>query len=152
MTFKQAPFFEQVTINNAPFPNVYPLLASGTFSPDTFAITRTPSSTYVMQYNFNVQREVASKVVVTAAYVGARGVHLWREADFNIANSLNPPTNTLFPPVANPVRRNPNFGSIRFKVSDANSFSNSQQVSVRTKFGPGFTSHLSYTFANSIDD
>src|SRR6184192_2035966 len=78
----------------------------------------------VMQYNFNIQREFASNVVVTAAYVGARGVHLWREADFNIANSLNPPLDTLFPPVATPVRRNPNFGSIRFKVSDSNSFYN----------------------------
>src|SRR2546429_452287 len=152
MTFKQAPFFEQVTINNAPFPNVFPLLASGTFSPDTFSITRTPSPTYVMQYNFNVQRELASNVVVTAAYVGARGVHLWREADFNIANSLNPPLNTLFPPVATPLRRNPNFGSIRFKVSDSNSFYNALQLSVRTRFGRGFTSQLSYTFAKSIDD
>jgi outer membrane receptor protein involved in Fe transport len=152
MTFKQAPYFEQVTINNAPFPNVYPLLASGTFSPDTFAITRTPSPTYVMQYNFNVEREFASKVIVTAAYVGARGVHLWREADFNIANSLNPPIDTLFPPVSTPVRRNPNFGSIRFKVSDSNSFYNSLQLSVRTRLGHGFTSQLSYTFAKSIDD
>ena len=152
MTFKQAPFFEQVTINNAPFPNVFPLLASGTFSPDTFAITRTPSPTYVMQYNFNIQREFASNVVVTAAYVGARGVHLWREADFNIANSLNPPLDTLFPPVATPVRRNPNFGSIRFKVSDSNSFYNALQLSVRTRLGRGFTSQLSYTFAKSIDD
>src|SRR3989440_1479875 len=152
MTFKQAPFFEQVTINNAPFPNVFPLLASGTFSPDTFSITRTPSPTYVMQYNANVQREFASNVVVTAAYVGARGVHLWREADFNIANSLNPPLDTLFPPVATPLRRNPNFGSIRFKVSDSNSFYNALQLSVRTRFGRGFTSQLSYTFAKSIDD
>src|SRR3989454_1545366 len=152
MTFKQAPFFEQVTINNAPFPNVFPLLASGTFSPDTFSITRNPSPTYVMQYNFNVQREFASRVVVTAAYVGARGVHLWREADFNIATSLNPPIDTLFPAVATPVRRNPNFGSIRFKVSDSNSFYNALQLSVRTRLGPGFTSQLSYTFAKSIDD
>lgn len=152
MTFKQAPFFEQVTINLAPFPNVFPLLASGTFSPDTFSITRTPSPTYVMQYNFNVQREFASRVVVTAAYVGARGVHLWREADFNIANSLNPPIDTLFPAVATPVRRNPNFGSIRFKVSDSNSFYNALQLSVRTRLGRGFTSQWSYTFAKSIDD
>ncbi len=152
MTFKQAPFFEQVTINSAPFPNVYPLLASGTFSPDTFAITRTPSPTYVMQYNFNVQREFSSKVIVTAAYVGSRGVHLWREADFNIAIPLNPPLDTLFPPVATGVRRNPNFGSIRFKVSDSNSFYNALQLSVRSRLGRGFTSQLSYTFAKSIDD
>src|SRR3989440_6529635 len=60
MTFKHAPFFEQVTINQAPapnvlpFPNVFPILSSKTFSLDTFAITATPNPTYVMQYNFNV--------------------------------------------------------------------------------------------------
>src|SRR2546430_12196668 len=154
MTFKHAPFFEQVTINQAPapnvlpFPNVFPILSSKTFSLDTFAITATPSPTYVMQYNFNVQREVSSKMVVTAAYVGARGVHLWRESDFNIANSLNPPLNTLFPaiPISQVKRRNPNFGSIRFKVSDSNSFYNSLQLNVQTRLGSGFTGQLSYTF------
>src|SRR5712692_9163029 len=160
MTFKHAPFFEQVTINQAPapnvlpFPNVFPILSSKTFSLDTFAITATPSPTYVMQYNFNVQREFSSRMVVTAAYVGARGVHLWREADFNIANSLNPPLNTLFPaiPISQVKRRNPNFGSIRFKVSDSNSFYNSLQLNVRTRLGRGFTGQMSYTFSKSIND
>jgi outer membrane receptor protein involved in Fe transport len=160
MTFKHAPFFEQVTINQAPapnvlpFPNVFPILSSKTFSLDTFAITASPSPTYVMQYNFNVQREFSSRMVVTAAYVGSRGVHLWREADFNIANSLNPPLNTLFPaiPINQVKRRNPNFGSVRFKVSDSNSFYNSLQLNVRSRLGRAFTGSLSYTFAKSIDD
>src|SRR2546426_3793571 len=160
MTFKHAPFFEQVTINQAPapnalpFPNVFPILSSKTFSLDTFAITATPSPTYVMQYNFNVQREFASRVVVTAAYVGARGVHLWREADFNIANSLNPPLDTLFPaiPLNQVRRRNPNFGSIRFKVSDSNSFYNSLQLNIQTRLGRGLSGSLSYTFSKSTDE
>jgi len=29
MTFKHEPYFKQVRITNAPFPTVYPLLASG---------------------------------------------------------------------------------------------------------------------------
>jgi hypothetical protein len=155
MTFKQPPFFEQVTINSAPFPNVFPLLANGTFATDTFSITRTPSPTYAMQYNFNVQRELSSRVVVTAAYVGARGVHLWRESDFNIAVPLDPPFDTRFTPVANVNqvrRRNPAFGSIRFKVSDANSFYNALQLNVASRISRSFTGQLSYTFAKSIDD
>lgn len=152
MTFKQAPYFEQVTINNAPFPNVFPLLASGTFATDTFSITRNPSPTYVMQYNFNIQREFSSRIVLTAGYIGARGVHLWRESDANIAIPLDPPFDTRFPAVANPVRRNPNFGSIRFKTSDANSFYNAFLLSVLSRFSRGFTGQLSYTFSKSIDD
>ena len=105
-----------------------------------------------MQYNFNIQREFSSKLVLTTAYVGSRGVHLWRESDFNIAVPLDSPFDTRFAPVATPVRRNPNFGSIRFKASDANSFYNSFQLSVVSRFSRSFTGQLSYTFAKSIDD
>jgi hypothetical protein len=54
--------------------------------------------------------------------------------------------------VANPVRRNPNFGSIRFKTSDANSFYNAFLLSLVSRLSRGFTGQLSYTFSKSIDD
>ena len=159
MTFKHPPFFKQVTITGAPpfkpFKEVFQLLASGQGDISTFAITFDPSPTYVLQYNLNIQREFSSKLLVTAAYVGARGNHLWREADWNIANPLNPPLDTLFPPVPTPQqvrRRNPNFGSIRFKSSDAQSFYNAFQLGVLSKLGRGFRAQLSYTLGKSIDD
>ena len=117
MTFKHEPYFKQVRITNAPFPNVYPLLASGQGLIDTFAIEFSPKSTYVEQYNLNIQRAISSKLMITTGYVGSRGVHLWRESDFNTATALNP-EDTLFAPVATPVRRNPNFANIRLKVAD----------------------------------
>ncbi len=88
MTFKHSPFFKQIRITTggpcpaatpcAPFPNVAPLLASGVGQIDTFAIDFNAKPTYVIQYNFNVQREFLSKVIVTLGYVGSRGLHLWR--------------------------------------------------------------------------
>src|SRR5262249_28653830 len=151
MTFKHPPYFKQVRIANAPFPNVYPLLASGQGLVDTFAIDFNPSSTYSMQFNLNVQRELSSKLVVTAAYVGSRGIHLWREADFNIAIPLTP-DGTRFAPVATPVRRNPNFANIRYKVSDGQSFYNAFQLNALSRLGRGFQAQLSYTFGKSVDD
>jgi hypothetical protein len=108
----------------------------------------------VEQYNLNVQREFSDKLIVTVGYVGSRGIHLWREADFNTALSLDPPFNTRFAPIpVNQVRRrNPNFANIRFKTSDAQSFYNALQLSVASRLGRGFQAQLSYTLAKSIDD
>lgn len=151
MTFKHEPFFKQVRITNAPFPNVYPLLATGQGLIDTFALQFNPKRTYVEQYNVNVQRAFSSKLVVTVGYVGSHGVHLWREADFNNANPLTP-DGRQFAPVATPVRRNPNFANIRLKVSDGESFYNAALFGVQSRLGAGFRAQVSYTYGTSIDD
>lgn len=95
---------------------------------------------YVYQYNVSAQREVANNTVVTAAYVGGRGVKLAREADWNIGE------------LGNIVRRNPNFSRIRFRTWDANSFYNSVQVGVNRRFSDGFQVQGAYTFSKSVDD
>lgn len=151
MTFKHPPYFKQVRIANAPFPNVYPLLAGGQGLVDTFAIDFDPKSTYRMQYNLNLQRALSSKLLVNLAYVGSRGVHLWRESDFNNAHPLDP-SGTRFAPVATPQRRNPNFANIRFKVADVSSFYNALQLGVLARPSAAFRGQLSYTFGRSIDD
>jgi hypothetical protein len=151
MTFKHPPFFKQVRIANAPFPNVFPLLAGGAGLVDTFAIDYDPKSTYMLQYNVNVQRALSSKLLVTAAYVGSRGYHLWREADFNDAIPLDP-EGTRFAPVATPQRRNPNFANIRFKTADVQSFYNALQVGVQARPSSHLHAQVSYTLGKSTDD
>ena len=150
MTFKHEPYFKQVRITNAPFPNVYPLLASGQGLIDTFAIQFDPKSTYVEQYNVNVQRSFSSKLMITAGYVGLHGVHLWREADLNNAYPLTP-DGTQFAPINNPQRRNPNFANIRMKVADGESFYHAGLFGAQSRLG-GFRAQLSYTYGTSIDD
>lgn len=151
MTSRQEPYFKQIRISRAPFPGVFPLLASGVGFIDTFAITFTPKSPYVMHYNLNIQRAISSKLLVTAGYVGSRGFNLWREADFNNAYPLTP-DGTRFAPITSPRRRNPNFANIRFKVSDGESFYNSLQLSAVARAGTNFQAQLSYTLGKSIDD
>jgi outer membrane receptor protein involved in Fe transport len=151
MTFKHPPYFKQVRISNAPFPNVFPLLASGQGLVDTFALQYDPKSTYVTQYNLNLQRAFSDKLLLTAAYVGSRGYNLWREADFNDAIPLDA-AGTRFPPVANPQRRNPNFANIRYKMSDARSFYNALQVGAVAQPSSRLRAQVSYTFGKSVDD
>lgn len=105
-----------------------------------FAVDFDHGQPYVYQYNLNLQREILPDTVVTAAYVGGRGVKLVREADWNIGSP------------GNPVRRNPNFTRIRFRTWDANSFYNSFQLGINKRFSRGFQVQGSYTVAKSIDD
>jgi outer membrane receptor protein involved in Fe transport len=152
MTFKHEPYFKQVRILNAPFPNVFPLLASGQGLIDTFAMQFDPASTYVEQYNVNVQRAFSRAAVLTVGYVGSHGLHLWRESDFNTAFALNPPDDTRFSTTGTPARRNPNFANIRLKVSDGTSSYNALLVGLQSTIGKGFRGQLSYTYGKSIDD
>src|SRR5207244_2866318 len=151
MTFKHEPYFKQVRITNAPFPNVYPLLAGGQGLIDTFAIEYEPKSTYVEQYNVNIQRSISSRVVLTAGYVGSRGVHLWRESDFNTAYALDA-EDTRYAPVAAPVRRNPNFANIRLKVADGESSYNAGLFGMQAQIGGGLRAQVAYTYSTSNDD
>src|SRR5439155_12745419 len=49
-------------------------------------------------------------------------------------------------------RRNPNFVGVWQRVTDAQSFYNSLQVSAIRRFSAGFRAQTSYTFSRSIDD
>jgi hypothetical protein len=150
-TSRQEPYFKQIRVAGAPFPNVYPLLAAGQGFVDTTVMEFDPEATKVLHYNVNVQRELWREVVVTAGYVGSRGYNLWREADFNIAYPLEPGGST-FAPIATPQRRNPNFANIRRKVADAQSFYDSLQLSVIARPSAGTMGQVSYTLAKSTDD
>ena len=150
VTFKHPPYFTQVRITGAPFPEVYPLLESGQGLVDTFAIEYDPDRTSVLQYNVNVQRALGRWSTLTVGYVGARGHNLWREADFNIAEPLTP-DGSRYPPVARPARRNPNFSNIRYKMADGASAYDALQIGW-TGRRPDFQGQISYTLAKSIDD
>jgi hypothetical protein len=105
---------------------------------------------YVMQYNVNIQREVATGTVVTAAYVGSRGVNLFGQGD----------TNTAIPQFVNGVeffptgstRRNPTFDTIRKQIQGFNSWYNAMNLGVVRRFSRDLQFQASYTFGKSLDE
>jgi hypothetical protein len=126
----------------APPPNVNSLIGLG--GPPSvigiFGITFHPDFPYYLQYNLNVERELASDWRLQVAYVGSRGNHLPRTGEVN-------------PFVPSLGRRiNPNFGSIPLLVTDAQSFYNSGQLSLYKRFSHGLLLQASYTYSKSIDD
>jgi hypothetical protein len=133
------PFFG---INTLVFPS-FPSPQTAVLSQPIFFFNTTyhPKFPYALQYNLNLEREVARGMIVSAGYFGARGNHLPREAE---ANPFEP---------ALGHRYNPNLPSPLLTVlTDAQSFYNSFQLSVSKQYAHNLSWQLFYTWSHSIDD
>jgi hypothetical protein len=116
------------------------------------------TSPYLMEWNVNVQRELPGSVILTAGYVGSRGVHLI------VYEDQNPPINTgtQAAPIlgtatkgspagtGNPLL-NPNFGDLVQGNPTAESWYDSLQVNAVHRFSRSFQLQAAYTWAHSID-
>jgi hypothetical protein len=92
-----------------------------------------PKFPYALQYNLNLEREIASGMILSAGYFGARGNHLPREAE------ENPFEATLG------HRFNPNLPSPSLTVlTDAQSFYNSFQLSISQQHAHNVSWQASY--------
>ncbi len=112
-----------------------------TQSIDILSTTFHPKFPYAVQYNLNLHREIASGMILSVGYLGARGNHLTREAEQN-----------PFEPALG-RRYNPNLPSPLLTVlTDAQSFYNSLQLSVSKKYARNVSWQAFYTLAHSIDD
>ena len=122
----------------------------------------------VLRYTFSLQQALPGGWRFQASYVGARGNHLFRGYEANLApvpetradgslffpDDCNDPQNrnpsASCRPGAGPV--NPAFGGINIVSSDAQSFYNSLQVSANRTFSRGVSVQASYTYSKSVDD
>jgi len=95
---------------------------------------------YMQQWNVDLQYELQPNWMVDVAYVGSKGTRLADVRDLNQAN----PVTGLAP--------YPQFSSILYVESEANSSYNSLQIRSERRVGLGFTILGAYTFSKSIDD
>src|SRR6266576_3914952 len=100
-----------------------------------------PKFPYALQYNLNLQREIAPGTILSVGYFGARGNHLTRQAE---QNPFEPALGHRF---------NPNLPSPLLAVlTDAQSFYNSFQFSFSQQSTHRVSWQAYYTLAHSIDD
>ena len=114
---RTAPFFTDGTTSKLP-PGSFFTQAVNFLNPDTLSetyIEQHPKRDYVMQWNFNIQRELAPNLTFSAAYVGSHGVHQpVRVDDGNLVLPTLTSAGFLFPsPAGSGTPINPNFGQIR---------------------------------------
>ncbi len=104
----------------------------------------------VHQWNVQVQRQLTSTTVVNIGYVGNRGLHRVRSKEANSAiPTILPDGTKFFPPGV--TRRNPNFGPVRERTTDGQSWYNALQLELDQRFFNGFLGKVAYTFSRTID-
>ena len=140
------------------------------------SIETNPHRSYIMQWNFNVQRQVLPDTMLTLGYVGSRGVHLlMRGDDGNMTlPTFVPGVGYQFPcgfvkagdttctpgtlggtPVAGGARSaivNPAFGVIRYINWNTAASYHALNANLQRRFSRGFQFQFAYTFAKSLDD
>jgi outer membrane receptor protein involved in Fe transport len=117
-----------------------------------------PKRSYVLQWNLNVQRELAKDVTATVGYVGSRGIHLpYRTDDSNITL---PTTLTSagyvwpFPTATHPdpfPTLNPGVGQLDRLVFGADSYYHALQAGLKVNVTQKLLLQSSFTYGKSID-
>ena len=100
----------------------------------------------VQQWNLNLQQQLGASYVVTLAYVGSKGNHLYMQ------NQANP---GIYGRPGNLNQRRPLypiFGSIIDMSSQGNSTYHALQATLNKRLSRGFTVLANYTFGKLLDD
>ena len=152
---KNAPFSGSLqTTNNAQdFASASPISAGFPASrPNLFPINGTAfvfyprdfKTTSNAQWNFNVQRQLGGNNVVTVAYVGAKGTHIFVTENINQA----------IPGAGTVVSRRPypNLADGTAVGPWANSSYNSLQTTFERRFSKGLSALAAWTWSHSIDN
>ena len=100
-------------------------------------IDRNLISPLTYQWNFNIQRQLPGDFLLTTAYVGTRGEHLFINQEFN--------------PGINSVRVNPLRGSIGARTNGGDSNYHGAQIDLLRRFRSGFLLQVAYTWSHAID-
>ncbi|MEO7651148.1 MAG: TonB-dependent receptor, partial [Bryobacteraceae bacterium] len=126
-----------------PLQNLFPVAPQSVIS---FSGTRAIAgrTSYTQQWNFHLQRQFSSNLVLEAGYVGTKGNKLYTNWRGNGA----PPG----PGAVNPRRPYPQFGTISEENPRGNSNFHSLQVKLEKRYSMGLTFLSSYTWSKSIDD
>jgi hypothetical protein len=130
-----------------------------------------PKRNYVMQWNLNVQRELAHDLTATLGYVGSHGIHQpFRVDDANIVFPTVTSAGYLFPQVDvdgnecipntqcalntgdTPAKLDSNAGGIRYMNWGSSSFYNALQLGVQKRLSHGVQIQGSFTWGKSIDN
>lgn len=91
------------------------------------------------QWNFDIERELGSKFVLTTSYVGTRGTHLFVNDQFN---PIDPNTG---------LRINPTRGSWTIRTNGGDSIYHALDLKLDRRFSKGLLLRTSYTFSKLID-
>jgi hypothetical protein len=86
------------------------------------------------QWNLNIERQLPGGFLLTTAYVGTRGEHLFVNKDMN------------------PFFNNPDFGGVTSRTNGGDSIYHSGQLKLERSFSHGLLLRAAYTYSKFLDD
>jgi hypothetical protein len=113
-------------------------------TPAVFGVQNKRRTPYVIQYLFNVQRELRRDTVLELGYLGSASRKLEQYRSFNYAEPS--PTGSISSRVPYPE-----FGRLFFVDTIGKATYNSLAVKLQRRFSGGLTSLVAYTWGKSID-
>ena len=152
------PYFPYSTLNvplpQGAFPTgAYQLLLSNLRLRAAY-IDPNPPRSYVMKWNFNIQRTILPGLIGEVGYTGTRGVHVpFNVDDSNLVLPTATPQGYVWPsPAGSGTVLNPSFSGIRTLLYTNNSFYDGLALSLRKHWGHGLQLQGSFTWSKSIDE
>ena len=112
---------------------------------------------YMIQYNFNIQRELPGGTILTLGYVGSHGVHLVTQIEANPpvpiidANGYHFATVSGTGALVTNKRQNPNLGGFPDLRPITSSSYNSLQVILNKRFSRNMQVQAAYTHSKCLD-
>ena len=106
---------------------------------------------YMTKWNVNVQRELFAKTMLEVGYSGSHGKNLVRQIYTNGRVAQVTADGRLFVAPGTPLAQ-PNFGRMRFRVSDGTSDYKGMTVGLTRRMSNGLQAQVSYTLSSSVDD
>jgi hypothetical protein len=156
VTTRAAPFYKGGSTSKLPektsfYTGAYSLLQQNSLS-ETY-LEHAPHRNYVMQWNLNVQRELAPDLTATIGYVGSRGVHQpFRADDSNFVLPRLTSAGYLWPsPIGSGALLNPNVGQVRSLTWNGNSVFHALELGAVKRMSHGLQAQGSFTWSKSID-
>ena len=155
--YTAAPFFQLATISSGLPAGSFPATAFTLLTPNQLRyeyIDSYPKRNYVMNWNFNVQQQFGSNLVVTVAYVGSHGVHQpFQVQDMDIVLPTSQTSAGYFwpTPAGSGTRVNPDAGQIIGTLWNGSSFYDALQSHAVWRMSKSLQFGASYTWAKSID-
>ena len=130
-----------------PVSTLFPAFAPGSTVFAPFAVDKHNPTSYLEQWNFDLQHTLAHNILIDLGYVGNQGHHL--------SIRLNPnqalPENPLQPTPIQSRRPYPGVGDVLAQYNMGNSNYNALQASIRKSFSHGLSFQASYTWSKSMD-